>query len=393
MSFNWYKKAQSFGTSPFSGSYLSDKSKTSPFGFAGGDEKTGVFEPSSGEHHPNDYMSEDKKIKSTEGRIEEFRKLKNKKNKKRKTLQLKDLLGKPRKEIIATVDRLCRFYKNNGDIDKSKSLKNLISFMPILINDVDKSLKMEKISQKNKNDYNDFLKILVSEINKESQWGTNGPKMPTWDNSDWVFDTYKNITEHNNKTDQSKNINLYLQATATIHAKTNTSQEIGSGFFVGPNKMITCSHVVFPNGEDAHEIIVKFKSKEYKASILSNDKQLDVAVISINDSSFSTKDILEIGDSDKIQQGDNICIIGTPLGFENVISDGIISSLPIDYEESGLQKKYILISANINPGNSGGPVIRKSDNAVIGIVAAVINLENNNGLNAAIPINDVKAFL
>ena len=104
---------------------------------------------------------------------------------------------------------------------------------------------------------------------------------------------------------------------------------------------------------------------------------------------------MKLGNSSQTAPGEDILIIGTPLGFENVVGQGIISSAPIAYTEGQEQKDYIFVSANIAPGNSGGPVLTTSNNSVIGIAAAVISTEEtgNNGLNAAIPVDSIKPFL
>lgn len=79
---NWYKKeAAAFGTDPFGSGELTDRVRTSPFGAAGNDGHSGILEPSSGKHHPNDYFSEGDHTQTLEQRLQEEKKKKKKKNK------------------------------------------------------------------------------------------------------------------------------------------------------------------------------------------------------------------------------------------------------------------------------------------------------------------------
>ena len=71
----WYniKESAAFGTDPFGQGELSSKVRTQPYGNVGGDSKFGLFEPSSGEHHANDYFSESDNTDSTERRLEKLK--------------------------------------------------------------------------------------------------------------------------------------------------------------------------------------------------------------------------------------------------------------------------------------------------------------------------------
>jgi V8-like Glu-specific endopeptidase len=244
---------------------------------------------------------------------------------------------------------------------------------------------------------------------KNAQWGTNGPKMPTWttppeggNESNWVLDTFKELSSSEQNAEQKmegnsikNSLNTATEATVTIQSYGHKGNEIGSGFFIGPNVILTCSHVVNPNGETANKLTVKFKNTEYDAVIFTEDKSNDVVVLVLKDKNFKVGNYLKLGSSNEVNMGDEIIIFGTPLGFENVVEKGIISSQPVDYVEENGKKSYFFISAKISPGNSGGPVIREMDNKVIGIAAAVINTQDatGGGLNAAIPIDQIKPFL
>jgi len=434
MNNNWYKKAQ-FGTDPFGGSHLSDKTKSSPWGFAGGDEKTGIFEPSSGKHHPNNLMSEETQNFLTEKQLEEEKKKKRKnKNKKKKMIKVKrktqagkDFNTLTPNEMSSVMNNLAGELKKRGENQDSNDLIHLLNFMPIAemrIKDCSDEKVIHEMEKNCQEAYGEFIpkaKIKIEkainhlgitlsdavngDLMKEGQWGSQGPKMPTWGGEDdWVLNTYKEIMGGDKEPaqepaqepiEEKADIETLLNATVTVNSMAGNSQETGSAFFIGPNKMLTCYHVTSPEEGAPTRIIVKYGENEYEASVISSDPSLDVAILAINDPGFSVDNYLKIGNSNDIMQGEKIFIIGTPLGFENVVGEGIVSSTPVDYSEEGSDRKYIFISTNINPGNSGGPVIKESDGTVIGIAAAVITTEQsgNSGLNAAIPIDDIKEFL
>lgn len=343
MAKDWkYTIAGPFGADPFSPGELTDRTRVSPFGHMGGDSHTGILEPSQGEHHPSDYFAEGEHTPLTEKR-------------------LRDKLKK----------------------EKKKYLKQLLK----------KRLKKNKIKT-------------------HAQWGESGPKIPRWTDDNWVLDTYHKIQSQENPTKQQQQpqqqtqespqdstniIDLSLQSTISVKSVFGEQMEIGSGFIIGNKTILTCSHVVLPGKEQNIKqttITVSDGNQEYPASIWAYDQQLDAAVVVINDQNFNIEANLKLGDSGNLNPGEEILIVGTPLGFENVLGKGIISSKPTGYEEQGETKEYIFISTNISPGNSGGPVVKSSDASVVGIVAAVISEEGGaGGLNAAIPINGIKTFL
>ena len=169
----------------------------------------------------------------------------------------------------------------------------------------------------------------------------------------------------------------------------------GSGFIVSPDGLVlTCNHVV-SDPEADYTVIVTPKEK-YSAKILARDPLVDIAVLKIN-----TKEALpylELGDSDKIELGEQVLAIGNPLGeFEDTISAGIVSGLSrritayggIPFKATTL-RGLIQTDAAINPGNSGGPLVNM-EGKVIGINTAMVLGAQNIGF--AIPINYAKKIL
>ncbi|MDP3697484.1 MAG: trypsin-like peptidase domain-containing protein [Candidatus Taylorbacteria bacterium] len=162
----------------------------------------------------------------------------------------------------------------------------------------------------------------------------------------------------------------------------------GSGFIVSADGyVLTCNHVV--GDPEADYTVIIDPGHKYPAKILANDPLIDVAVLKIQNKNFT---YLELGDSDKIELGEQVLAIGNPLGeFEDTLSAGIISGLSRRITaQGGHQGKItslrglIQTDAAINPGNSGGPLVDMAGK-VIGINTAVIAGAQNIGF--AIPVN------
>lgn len=153
----------------------------------------------------------------------------------------------------------------------------------------------------------------------------------------------------------------------------------GSGFVVRENGVIATNYHVIDGAASA---TVKFENgNTYNAKyITSYNEQRDIAILKIDATGLTA---LKIGDSSKCIAGEKVVAIGNPLGLQNTVSDGIISSLNRIVENQG----YIQITAPISPGSSGGPLFNMSGE-VIGINSAGFTTGQN--LNLAIPINEVK---
>jgi len=154
----------------------------------------------------------------------------------------------------------------------------------------------------------------------------------------------------------------------------------GSGFIVTPDgTILTNAHVV----DGADEITVKLTDKrEFKATLKGLDKASDVAVLKIDARDLPT---VSIGSSTSTQVGEWVLAIGSPFGFENSASAGIISaksrSLP-----DGSYVPFIQTDVAVNPGNSGGPLFNMAGQ-VIGINSQIYSRSGGyQGLSFAIPI-------
>ncbi len=155
----------------------------------------------------------------------------------------------------------------------------------------------------------------------------------------------------------------------------------GSGFIVSSDGYIlTNTHVV----ENADEVTVRLTDRrEYQAKVIGADERTDVAVIKINAGNLPT---VKLGDPTKIRPGQWVLAIGSPFGFENSATAGIISatarSLPSDN-----YVPFIQTDVAVNPGNSGGPLFNLYGE-VIGINSQIFSRTGGYmGVSFAIPID------
>jgi S1-C subfamily serine protease len=151
----------------------------------------------------------------------------------------------------------------------------------------------------------------------------------------------------------------------------------GSGFIVSPDgTTVTNYHVI----RGASRATARFGNGVGSDvdGVVAYDAQRDVAVIKLT--SVPSK-VLQLGDSDSVKVGDSVVAIGSPLGLQNTLSEGIVS---------GLRNGIIQMSDPISPGSSGGAVLDLHGN-VVGISVATVVAGQN--LNFAVPINWAKPYL
>ena len=159
---------------------------------------------------------------------------------------------------------------------------------------------------------------------------------------------------------------------------------LGSGVIVtNEGHIITNNHVV----DQVDEIEIQLSDgRTEKARLIGADTQMDLAVLKIDNPSVKP---LVLADSDSIQVGDFVLAIGNPFGFEETVTDGIIS-----YKGRATDIGQLLqTNAAINPGNSGGPLINLRGE-VVGINTAIISTSGTSaGVGFAIPSNTVRTAL
>jgi serine protease Do len=162
---------------------------------------------------------------------------------------------------------------------------------------------------------------------------------------------------------------------------------LGSGVIVtNEGHIITNSHVV----DQVDDIEVQLSDgRTKKARLVGSDAQVDLAVLKIDEPGVKA---LKLGDSDAVQAGDMVLAIGNPFGFEETVTEGIISSKGRPNRVDGFGD-FLQTDAAINPGNSGGPLINLSGE-VIGINTAIISRTGGSqGIGFAIPSNTVRVAL
>ncbi len=156
---------------------------------------------------------------------------------------------------------------------------------------------------------------------------------------------------------------------------------LGSGFIVKSDGVVlTNAHVV----ADADEVTVKLTDKrEFKAKVIGVDKLSDVAVLKIDAKDLPT---VKIGDPKSSRVGEWVVAIGSPFGFENTVTAGIVSAKSRTLPDEGYVP-FLQTDVAINPGNSGGPLFNLRGE-VIGINSQIYSRSGGfQGLSFAIPID------
>jgi putative serine protease PepD len=186
----------------------------------------------------------------------------------------------------------------------------------------------------------------------------------------------------------------------SIEVNNGNSGGTGSGFFLDSSgHILTNNHVISLAATSGASIQVKLANgKNYGAKLVGRDVSYDLAVIKI---AVTDAPALQLGDSDKIQVGDGVIAIGSPLGLTGTVTSGIISAKNRPVTSGGGTRESSFINAlqtdaAINPGNSGGPLVDLSG-AVIGINSAIATTgsgfggqSGSIGLGFAIPINQAR---
>jgi serine protease Do len=171
-----------------------------------------------------------------------------------------------------------------------------------------------------------------------------------------------------------------------------TPEGLGSGFFINPEGfLITNFHVTEGETQISVEVYSQkngqIERHSYKqVRIVALNKFADLALLRIEDKGAPLFSSVVLGDSDKLAVGDVVFAIGSPLGLERTVTQGILSTKTREFEG----ELYLQTTAQINPGNSGGPLFN-----LRGEVVGVTNMKISfgEGLGFAIPVEAVKFFL
>ncbi len=167
---------------------------------------------------------------------------------------------------------------------------------------------------------------------------------------------------------------------------------LGSGFFLNEEGfLITNFHVIEGETQISVEVYSQrsgqLDRKSYKQTrIVAINKFADLALLKIEDAGAPKFPPVALGDTEALAVGERVFAIGSPLGLERTVTEGIIST-----KTRQLQGElYLQTTAQINPGNSGGPLFN-----LRGQVIGVTNMKMTfgEGLGFAIPVETVKYFL
>ena len=159
------------------------------------------------------------------------------------------------------------------------------------------------------------------------------------------------------------------------------TQSLGSGFIIDlDGHILTNSHVV----EDADEVtVILLDKREFKAQVIGIDKRSDVALLKI---SAKNLPFVTIGDPSKLEVGEWVVAIGTPFGFTNSVTQGIVSAKGRALPGQNVSP-FIQTDAAVNPGNSGGPLFNLKGE-VVGINSQIYSQSGGSmGISFAIPID------
>ena len=171
-----------------------------------------------------------------------------------------------------------------------------------------------------------------------------------------------------------------------------TPSGLGSGFFINADGyLITNFHVIEGETEISVEVYLQrdghLDRETYKqVKIIAINKFHDLALLHIEDKNAPKFKYVTLGSSDALAVGDSVFAIGSPLGLERTVTEGILSTKTREMEG----ELYLQTTAQINPGNSGGPLFDMAGN-VIGVTNMKIMF--GEGLGFAIPVELVKNFL
>lgn len=159
------------------------------------------------------------------------------------------------------------------------------------------------------------------------------------------------------------------------------SQSLGSGFIISADGyVLTNAHVV----QAADEITVKLNDKrEFKAKVIGYDRRTDIALIKIDAAALPA---VKFGNPNELKVGEWVVAIGSPFGFENTVTAGIVSAKGRSLPQENYVP-FIQTDVAVNPGNSGGPLFNLKGE-VVGINSQIYSRTGGfMGLSFAIPID------
>lgn len=207
---------------------------------------------------------------------------------------------------------------------------------------------------------------------------------------------YKNVNAGSFIKAIDKAINTVVEITSTSSSTqsfygVSESTSKGSGVIISSDGyIVTNAHVV----EGATSVSVKlYNDKEYDAQIIGSDTRSDVALLKINETGLEYS---YLADSDELELGQDVIVIGNPLGLGISCSNGIISATDVEVIINNYPMSLLQTNAAVNEGNSGGGLFNLNGD-LVGIVNAkkssVYTQATVEGMGYAIPSNTVSKIV
>jgi serine protease Do len=171
------------------------------------------------------------------------------------------------------------------------------------------------------------------------------------------------------------------RSTASV-VSVHNEESLGTGFVVRADGWIATNLHVIESGGDVSVTFTDGRTLPV-VEIVNASREHDLAILRVETAKLP---VLPLGDSERVRPGDPVVAIGHPLGFEDTVSNGLVSALRHVNE----QLDVLQISAPIAPGSSGGPLF-DDRGRVIGVATAII--QGGQNLNLALPVKYVSALL
>lgn len=198
-------------------------------------------------------------------------------------------------------------------------------------------------------------------------------------------------------------VNIQIKVTGGFG---QTGLATGSGFIFNSDKfLVATNHHVIRSAGNKSLLVTLSSGEQFRGKVHSSDPLTDIAIVQLDERvegenfiklNFSSKykiPEVKLGNASDLRVGEWIIALGSPLGMQNTVTSGIISSLNRSLSDLGLSQRrtdYIQTDAAINEGNSGGPLINLQGE-VIGM--NTLKLANHGGISFAIPIDTLKIVL
>src|SRR3954453_1656636 len=188
---------------------------------------------------------------------------------------------------------------------------------------------------------------------------------------------------------------LYKRVSPGVVFVQSGQSATGSGFVYDKQGHIVINdHVV--EGANSYTVRIGAESKVIPARLVGKDPSSDLAVLKVDPGAVPAGlKPLALGDSTKLEPGDQAIPIGSPFGLEGTVTTGIVSSLgrTIDAPNGFPIADAVQTDAAINPGNSGGPLL-DGNGRVIGVNSQIKSgSASNSGVGFAVPVNTVKTIV